>query len=248
MNIEIDFTKELTNTHFAPLAILSAHYQGKNLLKPLQQVQIPMRDRYFSPASKLIQVLLSILAGCETLSEVNPTLKQEPNLALVWGLEHFADQSSLSRTLDELTLKNIDELRTGSCEIWKPISQVHARDWRKFLWLDFDLTPLPCGPLAQESQKGYFGEKKRHRTAVGSGQRQQAWHQGAQVARVADGEGQDEGKWEQDAPTDVGRLEVVGFQVLQSDIKHAAQVIHQHCYLLCRLFRPAWLRRSGRSA
>jgi hypothetical protein len=171
MNIEIDFTKELTNTHFAPLAALSAHYQSKNTLKPLQEVQIPMRDRYFSSASKLIQVLLSILAGCETLSEVNSTLKQEQNLALVWGWEHFADQSSLSRTLDELTLKNIESLRASSAEIWRPISSVHARDWRKFLWLDFDLTPLPCGPLAQESQKGYFGEKKRHRTAIGSGQR-----------------------------------------------------------------------------
>ena len=170
MNIEIGFTKELTNTHFAPLAILSAHYHHQNLLKPLQQVQIPMRDRYFSPASKLIQVLLSILAGCETLSEVNSTLKQETNMARVWGWDHFADQSSLSRTLDELTLKNIASLRASSIEIWKPISQVFARDWRKFLWLDFDLTPLPCGPLAEESQKGYFGEKKRPWTAVSPGQ------------------------------------------------------------------------------
>jgi hypothetical protein len=160
MNIEIDFTKELTNTHFAPLAVLSAHYQSKNLLEPLHQVQIPMRERYFSPASKLIQVLLSILAGCETLSEVNTTLKQEPHLARVWGWEHFADQSSLSRTLDELTLKNIESLRTSSAQICKPLSAVHGRDWRPFLWLDFDLTALPCGPLAQESQKGYFGEKK----------------------------------------------------------------------------------------
>lgn len=170
MNIEIGFTQELTNTRFAPLAILSAHYQEQNLLKPLEQVQIPMRERYFSSKSKLIQVLMSILAGCETLSEVNSTLRQEIPLAVVWDWEHFADQSSLSRTLDELTLKNIDELRTASLAIWKPISQVFARDWRKFLWLDFDLTPLPCGPLAEESQKGYFGEKKRSREAVSSGE------------------------------------------------------------------------------
>ena len=160
MNIEIDFTKELTNTHFAPLAVLSAHYQGQNLLEPLQEVRIPMRNRYFSPSSKLIQVLLSILAGCETLAEVNTTLKQERALAQVWGWEHFADHSSLSRTLDELTLKNIEGLRASSAQIWKPLSAVRVRDWRPFLWLDFDLTPLPCGPQAQESQKGYFGEKK----------------------------------------------------------------------------------------
>jgi hypothetical protein len=160
MKIEIGFTPELTNTRFAPLAVLSALYQQQKWLEPLQQVQIPMRNRYFEPYCKLIQVLLSILAGCETISEVNPILKQEKGLATLWGWDHFADQSSLSRTLDALTLKNIESLRTSSGQIGKPISQVRARDWRKFLWLDFDLSALPCGPTAQESQKGYFADKK----------------------------------------------------------------------------------------
>jgi len=37
---------------------------------------------------------------------------------------------------------------------------VRRRDWRKFLWFDFDLSALPCGPSAQESLKGYFADKK----------------------------------------------------------------------------------------
>jgi hypothetical protein len=160
MNLEIGFTRELSNTQFAPLAVLSALYQSTNWLQPLQQVQIPMRQRYYSSSSKLIQIFLSILAGCETLSLVNSLLKHELLLANLWGWDHFADQSSLSRTLDQLTLKQIEVLRSASLQIWKPISQVMARDWRKFLWLDFDLSPLPCGPLAQESQKGYFGEQR----------------------------------------------------------------------------------------
>ena len=160
MNLEIEFTPELTNTRFAPLAVLLALYQDKKLLEPLQQVLIPMRNRYFEPAEKLIQVLVSILAGCETLSEVTTTLKQEKHLASVLRSDHFADQSSLSRTLDELTLKNIDELRSSITQIWKSQSQVMQRDWRKFLWLDFDLSALPCGPMAEEAMKGYFGEKK----------------------------------------------------------------------------------------
>lgn len=160
MNLEIGYTHEFTNTRFASLAVLSALYQDQNLLEPLQQVQIPMRNRYFEPASKLTQVLLSILAGCETLSEVNITLKPEKSLAAVWGWDHFADQSSLSRTLDKLTQKNIESLRASSAQIWKPISQVMSRDWRKFLWLDYDLSALPCGPKAEEALKGYFAEKK----------------------------------------------------------------------------------------
>jgi hypothetical protein len=160
MKIEIGFTPELTNTRFAPLAVLSALYQQEKWLEPLQQVLIPMRNRYFEPSSKLIQVLLSILTGCETLSEVNPTLKQEKGLAAIWGWNRFADQSSLSRTLDALTLKNIESLRTSTGQIGQQVGQVRKRDWRKFLWLDFDLSALPCGRKAQEAQKGYFADKK----------------------------------------------------------------------------------------
>jgi hypothetical protein len=160
MTIEIGLTEELTNTQFAPLAALSVLYQQNHVLQPLETVQIPMKMRDFSSASKLTQILLSILAGCETLYEVNSRLKAECSLAAVWDWEHFADQSSLSRTLDALTLKNLDQLRQSTTAIWQASSQVRSRDWRSFLWLDFDLSGLPCSPRAEESQKGYFSDKK----------------------------------------------------------------------------------------
>lgn len=160
MAIEIGFTDNLTNTQFAPLAALLAHYQQNHVFDPLEQVLIPIKEREFSPASKLIQVLMSILAGCETLSEVNVRLKSEPGLAAVWGWERVADQSSLSRTLDALTLMNIDQLRRSTTSIWWAHSQIRTHDWRGFLWLDFDLSGLPCSPRAEESQKGYFSGKK----------------------------------------------------------------------------------------
>src|SRR4030065_35157 len=97
MDIKIDFTNELTNTSYAPLAALFAHYQRNHLLEPLRQVQIPMQMRDFEPHSKLKQVLMSILAGCETLSSANPSLQQERMLAQVLGVARLADPSSLSR-------------------------------------------------------------------------------------------------------------------------------------------------------
>ena len=160
MTIEIGLTDELTNTQYAPLAALSAHYQQNHTLQPLEQVQIPMKMRDFGSASKLIQILLSILAGCKTLYEVNSKLKAEISLAAIWDWDHFADQSSLSRTLDALTLMNLDQLRQSTTAIWQAGSQVKSHDWRSFLWLDFDLSGLPCSPRAEESQKGYFSDKK----------------------------------------------------------------------------------------
>jgi hypothetical protein len=74
-------------------------------LKPFTSVKIPMRRRDFTSADKLIQILMSILAGCQTLSEVNPKLRSELGLAKIWGWDRIADQSSLSRTLDRLIQK-----------------------------------------------------------------------------------------------------------------------------------------------
>ena len=49
MTIEIGLTNSSTNTQFAPLAALSAHYQEKHTLDSLKQVLIPMKKRAFRP-------------------------------------------------------------------------------------------------------------------------------------------------------------------------------------------------------
>ncbi|NIQ09755.1 MAG: hypothetical protein GWO23_08750 [Gammaproteobacteria bacterium] len=160
MTIKLGLTNKLRNTNYAGLAVLWAKYRQQEQFKPLKEVQIPIRTRDFSPNDKLLQLLLSILAGCESLVEVNSKLKHEDALAKVWRWERFADQSTLSRTLDALTLMNIEQLRGATRTIWRPNSQVQHHDWRGYLWLDFDLSGLPCGPKAQESQKGFFSGKK----------------------------------------------------------------------------------------
>jgi hypothetical protein len=119
-----------------------------------------MKSCDFTPQDKLEQVLVSILAGCPTLSEVNPKLKAEVGIAQVGGWCRMADQSGLSRTLDALTLTNIEQLRRAVEQVWQPRSQSLKHDWRGYLWLDFDLSGLPCSNRAQASQKGYFSEKK----------------------------------------------------------------------------------------
>jgi hypothetical protein len=160
MKIEIAFTEELTNTQFAPLAVLSAHYQQNQTLESLQEIQVPMKTRDFSPGDKLIQTLLSILAGCGPLYEVNTRLKPEIGIAMIWGWDRFSDQSNLSRLLDALTLKQIEQLWCAVTTIWQSHSRTRTHDWRGYMWLDFDLSGLPCSPRAEESQKGYFSQKK----------------------------------------------------------------------------------------
>jgi hypothetical protein len=160
MSIEIGLTEQAINTQYAPLAALLYRYQQQNMLKALNQIEIGMKVRDISGVGKLIQVMLSILGGCETLSEVNTKLTSEVYLAKLGPWPRFVDQSSLSRTLDALSLKNIEQLRQANQQIRHHYGQTSQHDWRKYLWLDFDLSGLPCGPQAEESQKGYFSEKK----------------------------------------------------------------------------------------
>jgi hypothetical protein len=165
MNIEFSLTDSSFNTQFAPLAVLLAHYQHNQVLAPLEKVALQMKTRDFSPVCKLKQVLVSILAGCETLTAFNSQMDGEADLAAIWGWERFADQSTLSRTLDALTLMNIEQLRTATTAIWRSTSQTRQHDWRGFLLLDFDLSGLPCSPRAEASQKGYFSGKKTSQDA-----------------------------------------------------------------------------------
>jgi len=160
MTIELGLTDELCNTQYAPLAALCAHYQQHQVLAGLEEVQIGQKKRDFSPTDKLIQVFVSVLAGCRTLSEVNTRLKSESSIAAMWGWERFADQSCLSRTLDRLSLKHLDPLRQVTTQIWRAHSQIAHHNWRGYLWIDYDLSSLPCGPQAEKSQKGYVSGKK----------------------------------------------------------------------------------------
>jgi hypothetical protein len=152
-----------TNTHYAPLAAISAYYQHQQRFAPLENLSVDMKTVRYSPVSKLRQIVVSILANCEYLSEVNCRLRPEHGLAQIWDIERFAEQSVLSRTLDQLTQMNIEQLRMAETEIWRKGSRAMNHDWRGFLWLDYDLSGLPSGKGGEGSVKGYFSGKKTSR-------------------------------------------------------------------------------------
>ena len=60
-------TEERINSQLAPLGALTYYWQREQLLDPLFSIDIKMKKREFSPQDKLIQVLISILSGCEQL-------------------------------------------------------------------------------------------------------------------------------------------------------------------------------------
>ena len=160
MKLQFDLTPEFTNTQYAPLAALLAYYEAEKALEPLQLVTSATQNGNFTSAEKLEQTLVSILAGCEYISMVNTKLRPERKLAQVKRIAGFADQSTLSRGLDDLTQMNLGQLERAVRQISDRCSQTRHHDWRAFLELDFDLSALPCGQQAEGGQKGYVSGKK----------------------------------------------------------------------------------------
>lgn len=160
MPIEFGLTTELVNTQFAPVAALAGYYEGQAILAPLQLVTPVTTKRDYSLDNQLTQILLSILTGCEYLSVANTRLRPEQKLAQLYRIDGFANQSTLSRTLDGLTQMNLVQLEASVRQISQSCSRTRRHDWRGFLELDFDLSGLPCGQQAQGAKKGYFAGKK----------------------------------------------------------------------------------------
>lgn len=165
MTIEFGFCQGSFNTKYAPLAAFAVRLQAQQTLKPLETVDFDLKQVDFSGVDKLTQVVISMLAGCKYLSEVNSKLKCEEVLAEAWQFKRFAEQSNLARTLDELSLTNLSQLEQAVRQIWQQHSRTLRHDWRGFLALDLDLSGLPCGKQAQEAEKGYFSGKKMLRVA-----------------------------------------------------------------------------------
>ena len=160
MTLQFGKTDELTNTQRAPLGALIAYYDAQKVFEPLQMVTSSAQKGEFDLADKLFQLILSILSNCAYISEVNTKLRPERKLAQVKRIEQFAEQSTLSLALNDLSQMNIDQLRSAVRQICDRCSRTRTHDWRGLLMFDFDLSGLPCGKQAQGGRKGYFAGKK----------------------------------------------------------------------------------------
>lgn len=149
------------DTGFAPLAVLGYCFTRTDFLAPVwADLRLLLKTVDHAPAAKLQDVLISILAGCRSLAQVNTDLCPDVALAHAWGRDHFADQSTLARTLDAFTDTEVNQLRHGSEALFRRESRSLRHDFsRDFLWFDIDLSPLPISKHAEGSTKGKFNER-----------------------------------------------------------------------------------------
>ncbi len=151
----------IARMNHVPLAVLGYALRQAGVLQPLAGLQLPIKTRAHTPADKLIEGLVLILAGGRALDQVNLLLQPNRGLAQAWGQGQFAEQSTVSDTLNALDAAAIGQLQHAFRHITRAWSQACRHDFRRgMLWLDGDLTGLPSSRRAEGASKGFFSGKK----------------------------------------------------------------------------------------
>jgi hypothetical protein len=162
-----------TTHHFSPTASLAAigvKLSQLDLFGPIRtEVQIQQKTVKHTPADKLYDAWISLLAGAHGLVEINTRLRTDPGLQRAFGRQGCAEQSVVQQTLDACTDENIRQMQHALDLIYRQHSRGYRHDYQAgFQLLDVDMSGLPCGPKAAFATKGYFaGQYHRRGRQVG---------------------------------------------------------------------------------
>lgn len=149
-------------TQFAPLVALGFYARGADILAPIySRMEFPSGTHTREPTEALIDLWISMLAGCRSVSQINTKIRPDLPLASAWGREKFREQSTIARVLDGCTSEQVGQLRDAVDSLYRYLGQSSNHIWESAPFMvDIDLTPLPAGRLAEGSVAGYNTEKK----------------------------------------------------------------------------------------
>ena len=129
-----------TSTPRASLAALGLKLQRIDLFAPIRdQVRIRQKTLRQSPADKLFDALIAILAGAHGLVEVNTRLRSDPALQAAFGRTACAEQSVIQQTLDACDATTVTQMRQALTSIYRRHSRGFGHDYQAaYQLLDVD--------------------------------------------------------------------------------------------------------------
>jgi hypothetical protein len=156
------------STLFSPhasLAAIAAQLHARGIFDAVRQgVHIAQKTVKDSPEDKLIDILLTLLCGAQSLVQINTLLRSDPAVQRSVGRQRCCEQSVAQQTLDAATAKNVEQMQQVLSTLFREHSRAAAHSSRDgWLILDGDLTGMPCGKKAEKSVKGYFSQHRSRR-------------------------------------------------------------------------------------
>ena len=181
-----------TNGHYTPRAALLAlgvKMEQLGIFQPImEKVQIQQKRVKDTPAEKMLDALITILAGAKGLVEANKRVGSDPALQRAFGRKRCAEQSVISETLNAATEENVKQIHEAMQEIYQRHSQGYRHDYEQdWQLLDIDLSGQPCGKKAEFATKAYFA-KQRNRRGRQLGRVLASWYQEIVVDRLFAGQ------------------------------------------------------------
>lgn len=156
------------STKFSPRASLIAlgQYLEKTVLWQMieQNVKIKQKVLKHTPTEKLKDAWISMLAGAQSLVELNTLVRPDTALQRAFGRESCADQSTVSETLNACDEENVVQMRQALKQIYQRYGKGYRHHYGKRRQiLDVDMSGLVCGRQAEGAEKGYFPNQKGKR-------------------------------------------------------------------------------------
>jgi hypothetical protein len=149
----------------ASLAAIATQLSARGIFDLIRQsVRIAQKTVKDSPQDKVIDILMTLLCGAQSLVQINTLLRSDPALQRCIGRERCCEQSVAQQTLDAATAEHVEQMQQVLTSLFQEHSQAAPHPYRStWLILDVDLTGMPCGKKAEKSVKGYFGQHRSRR-------------------------------------------------------------------------------------
>lgn len=147
------------------LVVVGLKLQAIHLFDPIATgVHIPQKVVQYTPAQKLHDAFISMLAGSHGLVETNKRVRPDHALQRAFGRMACAEQSTISETINAATTQNVVELEAAVKTIYQRFSHGYPHDYTQH-WqvLDADTSGLPAGKKAELCTKGYFARQRNRR-------------------------------------------------------------------------------------
>jgi hypothetical protein len=156
------------STKFSPRASLIAlgNYLENTPIWQIieQEVKIKQKVLQHTPTDKLKDAWISMLAGAQSLVELNTLVRPDKALQKAFGREGCADQSTVSETLNVCNVMNVKQMQIASRRIYQRYGKGYGHHYGKHMQiLDVDMSGLVCGEQAEGAEKGYFPNQKGKR-------------------------------------------------------------------------------------
>ena len=155
--------KKWVVTPQAPLCALGEVLRVREVFQPLHDaVDIRQKTVVYSPADKLVFVVLGMLSGAETVSEIQTKVRPDRGLLGAFGYQRCADASVIQQTLDASTEATVASLESALAEVRLQQCQRHevSSVGQEPIHVDIDLSALPIGKRAEGAKKGYVAKKR----------------------------------------------------------------------------------------